>query len=880
MDILKIYLSKITIFASILCLTLLFSCNQKSTRKTVILNEGWEFYYPKTQKWYPATVPCNIHTDLYANGLINDPFSYTNTEDLKWISEQEWKYRKSFDIAPEFINRNLELVFDGIDTHAEIFLNGVKLGNTENMYRQWTFIVSDSIRKKENNLIEVILHPSSKYNSENASNWGYSIPDNRIYSRKAPYQYGWDWAPNLETCGIYKDVYLNSWEKLRISNVRVDQKILTDTIAVLVAQIEIESENYYNGDVKIFNPDHQFDSLSQELEIFEGKRIYPIEFRIKNPKLWWCNNMGNPNMYEIKIQVSTKFRVEEKILKIGLRNIELCTNTDKTGQEFYFLLNGTPVFARGANWVPAEYFNSSNNEKKYEQLLSMAKDANFNMLRVWGGGIYENDEFYNICDSLGIMVWQDFMFACAMYPLNDGMKQNITEEVKYQVNRLYNHPSIVLWCGNNEISNAWFDWGWQKQFNITEEDSVKIWNDYDNLFHRIIPKAISSIDKSRTYIPSSPSFGWGRKESITNGDNHYWGVWWGMEKFEKYFENTGRFMSEYGFQALPSWNSLNKFIPKDSLFLNSESLKSHQKHPFGFKAIDEYMRREYPVPTYLEDYVFVSQILQAEGIQKAFDAHISARPYCMGTLFWQFNDCWPSISWSAVDYYMQPKALYYFAKRAFANISICAFNKDKQFNVFAVNHTQNTLNVKAVLEVSDFYGNIVESDSIIFILNQLTSNKISFDSTINTAIMAAGDSCFIDIKLYDFNTEKLITDRIVVIGKNKNLKFSSSEFKYNCVNHGNYWEIGIQSKVFIKNLYVYATNSEGKFSDNYFNLRPNEKISILYFPKVKTEQLDLKFNSMNQIVLKTGNSFMDNFKPNKRFLRRNRIKKPKRAHSD
>ena len=242
------------------------------------------------------------------------------------------------------------------------------------------------------------------------------------------------------------------------------------------------------------------------------------------------------------------------------------------------------------------------------------------MLRVWGGGIYENDEFYNICDSLGIMAWQDFMFACAMYPLSDEMTENITEEVKYQVTRLYNHPSIVMYCGNNEISNGWFDWGWQKQFGISDADSVKIWNDYDNLFHRIIPKTISSIDKSRKYIPSSPFYGWGHEESLTTGDSHYWGVWWGMEDFDMYFDKTGRFMSEYGFQGMPPMSSLQKFIPEDSVYRYSKTLKSHQKHPFGFEAINKYMQREFPVPEKFEDFVYVSQVLQAEGLQHAFDA--------------------------------------------------------------------------------------------------------------------------------------------------------------------------------------------------------------------------------------------------------------------
>ncbi len=840
------YLSKIIIIVSVLSLMMLFSCNQKSTRKKINLNEGWEFYYPKTEKWYPATVPGNIHTDLFANGLIEDPFYGTNADSLSWISNQEWIYRTEFDIDPEFINRNLELVFDGIDTHAQIYLNEEKIGETKNMFRQWVFIINDSVRKKENNILTVIFQPSSDYNSKKLIEGGYAIPDNRNFSRKAAYQYGWDWAPKLETCGIYKDVYINSWEKLRICNINLEQKLITDTMAYVVAHIELESENYYNGNVRIYSQDRKFDTIVQDLAIFEGKQIYPIEFKIKNPELWWCNGLGEPEMYEVKIEVSTKFRVEERTIKIGLRTLELASNLDEKGQEFYFILNGIPVFAKGANWVPAEYFSGSNTTENYEDLLLLAQDANFNMLRVWGGGIYENDEFYSICDSLGIMVWQDFMFACAMYPLSDEMTENITEEVKYQVNRLYNHPSVVMYCGNNEISNAWFDWGWQKQFGISEEDSTTIWNDYDKLFHRIIPKTIASIDKSRCYIPSSPFYGWGRDESLTTGDSHYWGVWWGLEDFDTYFDKTGRFMSEYGFQGIPAISSLVKFMPEDSLYKYSETLKSHQKHPFGFDAINKYMAREYPVPEKFEDFVYVSQLLQAEGMQHAFDAHLSAMPYCMGTLFWQFNDCWPVVSWSAVDYYKQPKAVYYFAKKAFANIYIAAFKQKDEFKVYAVNHQNTSLNVKAVIKISDFNGNLLHSDSTVTILELLSSNEIFFDDIFKINNLLT-DSSFANIELYDFNDGALLSNRTLVTSNNSSLRLPEANFHYNSKQQKDYWEIVIDSKVYIKSLYVTSMGTQGNFSDNFFDIIPGETKTIMFYPEQKTDKLKLEFNSINSV---------------------------------
>lgn len=837
--------SKIIIITSITGLLGIFSCNQVSTRKQIDLNTGWEFYYEETGKWYPATVPGSIHTDLYSNNLIANPFYGTNADSLEWISEQDWKYRKSFDISAEFINRNLELVFDGIDTHAEVLLNGANLGQTENMFRQWVFVINDSVRKKINNLLEVTFHPSSKYNAEKEKNGAYSIPDNHGNTRKAPYQYGWDWAPKLETCGIYKSVYINSWEKLRIKSVKIEQKLLSDTAAVLIAHIEVESENFYNGNVIIYSPDNRFDTLKTKFEINEGCSYYPVEFKIKNPDLWWCNGLGDPNMYDIRVQVSTKFRVEERNIKIGLRDIDLISDTDKHGQSFYFKINGTPVFARGANWVPAEYFSGSNSTQNYKDLLELAADANFNMLRVWGGGIYENDDFYSLCDSLGIMVWQDFMFSCAMYPLDQNMKDNISKEVTYQVKRLYNHPSIVMYCGNNEISNGWFDWGWQKQFNISPQDSAMIWKDYDDLFHRIIPKAVFAEDASRKYIPSSPFYGWGHQESLTHGDSHYWGVWWGMEEFDMYFEKTGRFMSEYGFQALPSIESLEKFIPSDSLYKYSASLKSHQKHPFGFKAINEYMLLDFPTPQNFTDYVYLSQLLQAEGMQTAFDAHLSSMPYSMGSLFWQYNDCWPAISWSAVDYYHQPKALLYYAKRAFAEISIAAFDKDGKLNIYAVNHRNSTINAKTIIRYCDYSGNTLFADSTVSILNMLSSTEIIIDGLVNSKFKS--DSCYAEIILTDFNQGDLLCKRTLLINKGIVLNLPEPNLHYNVKKQRDYWEIELRSQVFVKGVQISA-NAKGRFSDNWLDLIPNETVIVKFYSQNRIEKLTIKINSLNSVL--------------------------------
>ncbi|MDY0314857.1 MAG: glycoside hydrolase family 2 protein [Bacteroidales bacterium] len=849
MKFLNSFSPKVIIFIVSLYLFGLNSCNQNYTKKKLSLNEEWEFYFEKTEKWYPATVPGNIHTDLFKNNLIPNPFLENNADSLAWVSNQTWKYRKSFDISSDFINRNIELVFDGLDTHAEVFLNGTKLGNANNMFKPWVFIIDNSLKKEKNNLIEIIFRPSSEYNKLKEDQGAYSIPDNHGNTRKSPYQYGWDWAPNMETCGIYKDVYLRTWEKMRIVNVNIEQKFINDTLAILQANIKLESEKFYNGKITISSPNNEFDSITQKLDINEGENFYHIEFQIDNPELWWCNGMGEQKLYDVNIQISTKFRIEECSKKIGLRKIDFVSELDEEGQSFYFKLNDIPIFIRGANWIPAEYFSGSNSYDNYKELISLAKEANFNMLRVWGGGIYENDDFYDICDSLGIMVWQDFMFACAMYPLDEEMKNNISEEVKYQANRLYNHPSVVFYCGNNEISNGWFDWNWQKEFNLSKEDSLKIWNDYDNLFHRLIPEALAKVDKTRKYIPSSPFFGWGRPESLTHGDSHYWGVWWGMLDFEMFFEKTARFMSEYGFQAFPSIESMQKFINKDSLYLYSEPLKSHQKHRFGFEAIDKYMYKYYKIPENFEDYVYMSQFLQAEGIQMAFDAHLTAMPYCMGTLFWQFNDCWPVISWSAVDYYKQTKALYYYAKRSFENLSLSIYKKDENLNFYAINHSQKKINSLAKLEVKTFDGKVIYADSLYVNLTKSTVQKIDFDIFLENILdtLSNNELRFIEFTLSDSLSKDLLCSKTYVENF-ESLASSQGNFEYFLEKQEDFWQISINSNYFIKALQITAKEN-GSFSDNWLDIIPGKTAILRFYPKDRNIQnLRLSFNSVNDIL--------------------------------
>lgn len=349
---------------------------------------------------------------------------------------------------------------------------------------------------------------------------------------------------------------------------------------------------------------------------------------------------------------------------------KLIQQRDTIGTSFYFAKEGKPVYIKGANWIPADIFLPRLKSSDYRLLLQRAKDANMNMLRVWGGGVYEADEFYDTCDELGIMVWQDLMFAGGMYPGDDAFFANVKEEIKYQVNRLKHHPCIVLWCGNNEVDEAWHNWGWQGQFNLHGADSIKVWNDYTRLFRDSLRRWINEYDGRREYISTSPKNGWGHKESFTEADSHYWGLWWGLEDWEAFETKTGRFVSEYGMQSMPNMATVKSYTSPDDRNVNSPIIAFHQKASEGFRKLNHYVDRYFFDTTKLnrlslDEYVYLTQCLQYYILKNSIAVHRGKYPANMGTLLWQLNDCWPVTSWSITDYSRQPKAAWYAVKEAY-----------------------------------------------------------------------------------------------------------------------------------------------------------------------------------------------------------------------
>jgi beta-mannosidase len=802
---------------------ILFSCNEEKNNELTIELNDWillsEFFSDSIE----AIIPGCVHLDLLENNIIDDPFFGENESKLQWIDTISWSYMTSFYVdLNNFKDYNhQELIFEGIDTQADIILNADTILHSNNMYKKWTIDISKNIVQGENRL-EVCFLSSKSMNETKAAALSYLLPDNRVFSRKAPYHFGWDWGPEFVTSGIWRPVYLKFWNDVQFDHYFIQTKELKNDFAEMQLSFESDSENESEFLLELIADNEVV--IHDKINLIKGKNRIEIPFQIKEPKLWWCNGMGDSYLYDFVIKISdSNSIIETKKIKVGIRTVELIEEKDLIGQSFKFKLNGEDIFIKGANYIPLDNFVTRVDRSKYRKVLQSAKDVNMNMLRVWGGGIYEDEMFYELCDSLGILVWQDFMFACAMYPGDSTFIQNVTEEIDYQIKRLRNHTSIALWCGNNEVDNGWKDWGWQKQLNYSREDSLKIWNDYEKLFHEIIPTKLNEQDTTRNYWPSSPKFGWGHEEANQEGDSHYWGVWWGEEPFEVFQEKVPRFMSEYGFQAFPVISTIDSFTSPNQRFLYSDELKMHQKHPRGFQLIDKYMNWYFPVPNDFEKYIYTSQLLQTYGMEMAIESHRLNKPYCMGTLYWQLNDCWPVVSWSTIDYYGSWKASHYYLKRLYNNILIASSKVDNRIDLYLVSDLKAVKNGSFEIQIVDMKGNVIKEfqkeqqikDSSILITSL---DKLEFENRKELVI----------VSIYNVKNEEEIRaiDHFV---KPKNLKLIDPSISYFIEELDDRIFINLTSKCFAKSVMINIQNHNYQFSDNYFDLLPDElkRIEVL-----------------------------------------------------
>ena len=629
--------------------------------KTLSLNGAWRMRVEDVPgPWHAATVPGSVYADLIAAGELKDPYWRDNeTEALRWM-EHDFRYARAFDVPEDILARDRVLLrCEGLDTLATIELNGQSVGTANNMHRTWEYDVKSLLKPGENEIAVVFSSPTkfirdafAAHRVEGSSDAMEGFP----FLRKAHCMFGWDWGPRLPDCGIWRDIKIVAFDRARIRDVLIRQRHADGRVTLSVAT---HVARYGGGalrvDVKVTAPDGTVYSGA-------GKDCAVV---IDDPDLWWPAGLGGQPLYRVEVALSLDgVELDRWENRVGLRTLTICREQDEYGESFCHMVNGVKVFAMGADYIPEDNILPRRSPERTRRLLEDARLANMNSVRVWGGGHYPDDWFYDICDELGLLVWQDFMFACAVYELTDAFDQNIRAEFTDNVRRLRHHASLALWCGNNEMESFVDQGEW-----VTEKKQAA---DYIKMYEYIIPQVLKQEDPDTFYWPSSPSSGgsFDAPNDPHRGDVHYWDVWHGLKPFTEYRKFTFRYASEFGFQSFPCMATIEGFTEPEDRNPFSYVMERHQRNASANGRIAEYLSQTYLYPTSFDAFVYASQLLQAQAMQYGVEHWRRHRGECMGAIVWQLNDCWPVVSWSGIDYHGRWKALHYYEKRFFAPVLI------------------------------------------------------------------------------------------------------------------------------------------------------------------------------------------------------------------
>jgi beta-mannosidase len=833
----------------------LVGCQKKDPKLMVTteISEGWTFRQADKEEWLPAAVPGCVHTDLLKNGKIEDPFYRLNEHKLQWIDKVNWEYKTTINVDDTILKRDrIALDFKGLDTYADVFVNGNQVLSADNMFREWLVDVKPQLKPGANELRILFRSPIvegiKKYDangfvlpvSDNDQAINGEVPEGKavsVYTRKAGYHFGWDWGPRLVSSGLWRPVYLMAWDDAHIANLQLKQNSVSEKEAMLTAVFEVEANAANTATIRIENEGAEL--AKADIKLTKGISTYSVDFKIDHPKLWWTNGLGEAHLYTIKGKLAIGNRQTEKSERIGIRTLELVRDKDIKGASFYFKLNGVPVFMKGANYIPNDIFPARVTDKMYKTVIHTAKISNFNIMRVWGGGIYENDRFYDLCDENGLLIWQDFMFACALFPGDQAFLDNVKQEATDNIKRLRNHPCIALWCGNNEILSFWFGGYKAKEEAKNKEVADKIWKSYTDVFHHIIPEAVASCDPGRNYWDSSPSSGMGSPSTLVNGDEHYWGVWWGKDPFKMYATHIARFMSEYGFQSFPEMKTVKQYAIPEDYDIFSEVMKSHQRSSIGNGTIEYYMLQDYKKPKNFESFLYVNHVLQAEGIKFALEGHRRASPYCMGSMYWQINDCWPVASWSSTDYYQRWKALQYFAKKGFEPVLVSPYNDKDSLKVDIINDKLSEIKAQLIVKVLDFEGKEIWKEAKEVLVPANSSNTFFGVKTTEFMKKVQANKQLLIVELFENNT--LISSNTLYFKPIKDILLPKPSVKYEIAVSDGGFEITLTTNKLAKNLYMTIGDEEGFFTDNYFDLIPGQTVKVKLETGLSKEKLDKVF---------------------------------------
>jgi beta-mannosidase len=838
--------------------------------QSIALNQGWEFRQATNlegtahSQWLPAKVPGEVPLDLLRNKLISDPHYSDNATKLEWIENADWEYRTIIPVSAELLNRkNIELVFEGLDTCAEVYLNGNLLLSSDNMFRTFRVNAKPYLKLGANQLLVVLASPvtrSAKIAAKDKWFGEINVPAKQ-YIRK--------FAIEWDTTGIWKPVRLEAWDDARIANLNIRQLDVTAQSAHVLAEVEVAATADTAATIKVdYEIDGKKEIATQDTELHPGINSVDLPITVKNPRLWYPAGYGDQTLYVFHANVAIHGAVQDSdTVRTGLRSVVLRQNPDQWGRSFEFVVNGIPIFAKGADVTPLNKFPDETTVERTRAILQSVKDANMNMIRIWGGGYYETNDFYEICDELGIMVWQDFMFYNPWQPGDYPFKQDVAAEITDQVKRLRNHPSIVLWCGNNEEENNFLP----RSADVTPIARLQMWTDYLTVFSGIIPTLVARYDPATPYWPSSPSGNYeetkdknywvledgddvGGNEQF--GDTHDYTIGASIDvmprvPFSSEEDRHYRFVSEYGFESLPSMETIDALTPAQERASTAASIMtSFEKDAGEYDAIHDYMLQYYGKPKNFASLLYGSQVLQAEFTKLVAEHLRRDRPRTMGSLFWDLNDDhwhWAS-SFSSINYDGRWKALQYYARRFYSPLLVSSHIKDESLAVSVVSDKTAPVQASLRIRIMKFDGTVLSTQTKNISIPALSSNVYLTIST-EPYTDAAETIAALDLTVGG----KQVSSNLMYFAPVSDVHLPAAQIESRWTQENGEYQLHLSSRVLARSVYVSFGDMDAKVSDNYFNLLPNESVTIAVDSKASLSQLE---NSVKIL------SLVDAFVPN------------------
>ncbi len=795
---------------------------------TFNLNGQWELHNANGETLCPVTVPGTVISALMENNKIAHPYYRENEYSTRELFRQDYAFAREFWVDDALLqSETITLVCEGLDTLTQIYINHKLLATTNNMHRTYRFAVKEYLNKGVNH-IRIVFRSVLEYISEYKyaeNKTVHYIPSGAMYGnhlvRKGHSMFGWDWGPQLVDAGIWRDIYLIGNRGAEITDVRIRQTHNTNhTVSVNVAVTVSEPlENPSLLSILLEDEDgvhitcQNINTASAKLS--NTNMIYETTFLVENPKLWWPNGYGSQPLYTITVSLSGVQTIQKTI---GLRTLTISQEKDEWGNEFAFMINGLKIFTRGGNYIPEDAVYPWIKTEQIDYLLRSCVRASFNCIRVWGGGYYPSDTFYDLCDKYGLIVWQDLMYACNVYDVTDDFAETVRQETLDNVRRIRHHASLGLWCGNNEIESAWDHWG---DFQI---ESPYLRADYIKLFEHILPKALREADDTTFYWPSSPSSGgcFDSPDSENRGDNHYWDVWHGQKPFSDYQKYYFRFCSEFGFQSFPCLKTVNTFAEESDQNIFSKVMESHQKNDAANGKMLYYLSENFKYPKDFKNLLYISQILQGIAIKSGVDHWRRNRGRCMGTLYWQINDNWPVASWASIDYYGRWKALHYMAVKFYAPISISIQRVDKHLHLYLENETKDAHACQASLRIRDMEFNIIQEWK-----NNATTSAFASSSLLSIELaenLMQNPTLFVEAEV-QLPDGRILIDTETLLPY-KHLELPVPQFTVDVTESNTEFVISVQSNCFAPFVELDFDDADVIFSDNYFSITKEQPVII------------------------------------------------------